>query len=130
MLAEDDIRMRVFVDDVSAQGGRIYVPAVVLAECLGDARHDPNYYRALKGIGGLDECVVAVDTSIGRRAGEILKQSASKETIDGIVVAAAESLGTETVIVTGDRPHVTRLAGSAAVRLSVVVLRTLGRPKR
>jgi hypothetical protein len=126
MLAEDNSGMLALVADIDDQEGRTYVPAVVLAECLGDARHDPSYYRAFKGIGGLDECVIAVGTSVARRAGAILKQSGSKETIDGIVVAAAESLGTETVLVTGDRPHMMRLAASAAVRLSVVELRTLG----
>jgi hypothetical protein len=127
MLADDDARMHALLAEMDDRRGQAYVPAVVLAECLGDVRHDPSYFRAFKDLGGLDECVIDVGTSIARRAGAILKQSRSKETLDGIVVAAAESLGTETIIVTGDKPHVSRLAASAAVRLGVLELRALAK---
>jgi len=128
MLAEDNIQMRAMLLKISGRGGHVFVPAVVLAECLGDARHDPSYYRALKDIGGLDECVIDLGAEIARRAGSILKHSRSRETIDGLIVAAAESLGSETRIVTGDRVHLERLVTAAAVRLGVLELNALSKP--
>jgi len=130
LLAEDNSRMLTLVGDIEDQNGHTYVPAVVLAECLGDARHDPRYYRALKAMGGMDECVIAVNAAIARRAGAILKESKSAETIDGIIVAAAESLGSETRIITGDRVDLTSLVAAAAVRLGVLELNALPSPPK
>ena len=122
MLAGGDERVEALIDEVHRRAGRVFVPSVVLAECCGDFRYDVKYDRVLKGLGGAAECVVPIDAAIARRAGGILRRSGMRETLDGIVVAVAESFGTATNVITADKRHMTSLVASATVFLEVVAM--------
>ena len=119
-LAAGNARVDAVLDRIRRHDGRAVVPAVVLAECCGDARYDAGYRRALKALGGDGECIVAIDGAIALRAGAILRLTKMRDTIDAIIVAVAEALGPATSVVTCDVSHMMRLTASANVKLGVI----------
>lgn len=119
-LAAGNVRVEALMNRIRRTEGRAVVPAVVLAECCGDARYEAGYRRALNALGGPDECVVTIDRTIALRAGAILRLAQMRETIDAIIVAVAEALGSATSVVTCDVSHMIRLTASANVKLGVI----------
>lgn len=124
-LAVDDARMRRLLANVARDGGLIHVPAVVLAECYGDARYDARYDRALKALGGTERVVVDTTAPIAKEAGRILRAAGLHETIDAIVVATAARHGMRATIVTGDERHVEDLLCSVEGDLGLIYLNDL-----
>jgi predicted nucleic acid-binding protein len=124
-LASDDPRMRRLLANIVRDGGFICVPAVVLAECYGDPRHDARYDRALKALGGADRVVVDTTTKIAKEAGRIMRSAGMKETIDAIVVATAALNPMRATIVTGDERHVEGLACCVEQDLGIIYLNDL-----
>jgi hypothetical protein len=119
-LAASDVGLAALVERVLEAQGRVVVPSVVLAKCCGETRYDAGYHRALKALGGTPDCVVSIDRRLAVRAGGILRLSRMSETIDGIVVAVAESLGPSTSVVTADTGHMIRLASAASVHIGII----------
>ena len=117
--------MRRLLQNIVRDGGFIRVPAVVLAECYGDARHDARYDRALKALGGTERVVIDTTTAIAKEAGRILRAADMKETIDAIVVATAASSPYRATIVTGDQSHVDGLVGCVERDLGIIYLNDL-----
>jgi hypothetical protein len=126
-LASDDARMRPLLANIVRDGGFICVPAVALAECYGDSRHNARYDRALKALGGADRVVANTTTKIAKEAGRIMRAAGMKETIDAIVVATAASSPMRATIVTGDESHVEDLACCVEHDLGIVYLNDLSR---
>lgn len=126
-LASDDARMRRLLANIVRDAGFICVPAVVLAECYGDSRHDARYDRALKALGGAERVIVDTTAKIAKEAGRITRAARMKETIDAIVVATAASSSMRATIVTGDESHVEDLACCAEPDLGIIYLNDLRR---
>jgi hypothetical protein len=124
-LAIDDSRMRRLLANIVRDGGFIRVPAVVLAECYGDARYDARYDRALKALGGTERVVVDTTAAIAKEAGRILRAAKMKETIDAIVVATVASAPVRATIVTGDASHVEDLVCCVERDLGIIFLNDL-----
>ncbi len=124
-LADDDPRMRGLLRNITRDGGMVRVPAVVLAECYGDPRHNTRYDRALNALGGAERAVVDTSLRIAKEAGRILRSAGMKETIDAIVVATAAVLSPIATVVTGDETHVEALACCVDGAIGVIQLNQL-----
>jgi hypothetical protein len=124
-LAEDDPRMRRLLRNIVRDAGTVRVPAVVLAECYGDPRHDARYDRALNALGGSERVVVDTSTRIAKEAGRILRSAGMRETIDAIVVATAAVLSPLATVVTGDQHHIEDLACCVTADIGVIQLNEL-----
>ncbi|MDP9024272.1 MAG: hypothetical protein M3N13_02705 [Candidatus Eremiobacteraeota bacterium] len=124
-LAVDDSRMRRLLANIVRDGGFIRVPAVVLAECYGDARYDARYDRALKALGGTERVVVDTTAAIAKEAGRILRAAEMKETVDAIVVATVASAAIRATIVTGDASHIEDLICCVEREIGIIFLNEL-----
>jgi hypothetical protein len=124
-LAVDDPRMRRLLANIVRDGGFIRVPAVVLAECYGDARYDAHYDRALNALGGTERVVMDTTAAIAKEAGRMLRAARMKETIDAIVVATVGSAPARATIVTGDASDVEDLVCCAERDLGIIFLNDL-----
>lgn len=121
-LASDDARMRRVLHNIARDGGFICVPAVVVAECYGDSRHNANYDRALKALGGAERVVANTTIDIAKEAGRILRAAGMKETVDAIVVATAALSPERATIVTSDRSHIEELVCCVERDLGIIYL--------
>ncbi len=117
--------MRRLLANIVRDGGVIRVPAVVLAECYGDSRHNAGYDRALKALGGAERVVVDTTAEIAKEAGRLLRAADMNETIDALVVATAASSPLRATIVTGDERHVEGLVCCAERDLGIIYLNDL-----
>ncbi|OWY62186.1 hypothetical protein B7486_59795 [cyanobacterium TDX16] len=104
-LARDDDRARAVLASAWEAGIDVVIPAVVLAETVRGNERDAAVNRVIKAVDDVRE----VDASIGRLAGALLGESASKETLDALVVAVALAAGGG-VVLTSDPADLRRLA--------------------
>jgi len=124
-LASDDARMRRLLQNIAGDGGFVCVPVVVLAECYGDARHNAQYDRALKALGGAARVVADTTLEIAKEAGRILRAADMNETIDAIIVATAAMSPMRATIITGDESHVEDLVCCVERDLGIIFLNDL-----
>lgn len=89
-LARGDQRARAFLARAVQAGAEVLVPAVVVAETVrGHGPRDAPVNRVIAAI----DLVAAADEAAARTAGHLLGATASEETVDALVVAAAIHVG-------------------------------------
>jgi predicted nucleic acid-binding protein len=96
-LARGDQRARAFLVRALQAGAEVLVPAVAVAETVrGHGPRDAPVNRVLTAI----DLVPAADEAAARTAGQLLGATASDETIDALVVAAAIHVGGGRILTT------------------------------
>lgn len=115
------VRLKVAYDE----GHRVITSAAVLAEILRGSGRDAEVHRVLARVG-----VEPVSEAIGQRAGHLIGAAglSSEQAVDAMVAATAIEAAEQTeaddraasvLIVTSDRPHLTKLV---AARSGVAVV--------
>jgi len=112
--AEKDQRIEAMIRKWLREGARILIPAPAIAETIRGGPRDAAVNRLIKAV----DYVANTSEAIARDAGARLGATASRGTIDALIVATAEAhLATD--ILTTDPGDIQRLAD---VRLNIIAL--------
>lgn len=95
--AAGQVRIRAELSLAEELGVEVHVSSVTLTETLRGHRRDARMYSVLSGTSQ-----EVVTPQIGRSAGELLGRANRDNTVDAIVAATAEKLGTRVRLLTGD----------------------------